>query len=421
MENEPMSRFRQSRRPGVRRALHSTALLLTLIVGMVLGANSPFAGADTNIDDTEAWNTFEQVWDILMDQYVDPESLDPDTLIYGAISGMVEAVGDTGHTRFTNPDDAARQDTDLQGEYVGVGISIDTSLARPFIASVFPNSPAEEAGVRAGDMIREANGIDLFGMRSEDLNQAFLTDEGEPIVLLLQRGDGEPFEVELFRAVIEIDPVSWWMIDGNIAHILYTSFVEGSADEVAQAVQEAIDEGAEYFILDLRNNGGGRITELVKTASIFLPTGTPIQRLEYRDGTTETLTVRNGHDFAYPMVILTNRGTASASEVTTAAINQARVATVIGEVTSGTGTGLANQDFEDGSHLSYAVVLWLTPNGESIWKVGYQPDIEVELGSSLDRVTPQQGEDATRSSIDAGNDTQLQTAIQFLLGEFEDD
>jgi carboxyl-terminal processing protease len=421
MENDSMSRFRQSRRPGVRRAIQSTALLVTLLVGMVIGANSPFVGADTNIDDTEAWATFEQVWDLLMDQYVAPDTIDPEALIYGAISGMVEAVGDTGHTRFTNPTDAARQDTDLQGEYVGVGISIDTTLARPFISSVFPNSPAEEAGVRAGDMIREVNGIDVFGMRTEDLNTAFLTDDDQPVVLLLQRGDDAPFEVELSRAVIEIDPVHWWMIDGNIAHIQYSTFIEDSADQVREAVDEAIEEGAEYFILDLRNNGGGRIGELLKTVAIFLPTGTPIQQLEYRDGTTETLTVRNGNTFEYPLVILTNRGTASASEVTTAAINEAGVATVVGEVTSGTGTGLASADFEDGSHLNYAVVLWRTPSGESIWKVGYEPDIEVELASSLDRVTPVEGEDASRDDIDDGADTQLQTAVMVLLGEFEEE
>lgn len=417
-----MSRIYHARRPGVRRAISSLALLLTLVGGMVIGANSPFAGADTNIDDTEAWETFEQVWDILMDRYVDPESLDPDTLIYGAIEGMVEAVGDDGHTRFTNPVDAVRQDTDLQGEYVGVGITTDTSMARPVIAGVFPNSPAEDAGVQVGDVIRMVNGIDVYGMRNADLNKAFLTDgDDDPVVLVLQRGDEEPFEVELFRAVIELDAVSWWMIDGNIAHINYTTFVEGSADEVAEAVEDAIDAGAEYFVLDLRNNGGGLIDELVKVAAIFLPTGTPIQHLSYRDGTSETVTVRNGNEFEFPLVILTNRGTGSAAEVTTAAINQAGVATVVGEITSGTGTGLASADFDDGSHLNYAVVLWMTPDGESIWKVGYEPDIEVELASSVDLVSPDEDEEPSRAEIDAGNDTQLQTAIQVVLGEDLDD
>ncbi len=416
-----MSRFHPSRRPGIRRALTSVALLFTLVAGVAIGANGPFAEADTNLDSTEAFETFEQVWDIIMSQYVDPDSVDPEALMYGAIAGMVEAVGDTGHTRFTNPTDAALQDTDLQGEYVGVGISIDSTQARPIIVDVFADSPAEKAGVEIGDVIYEVNGIDVYGMRTTELNSAFLTGDDEPVVLLLRKADGESVEVELFRAVIEIDEVRWWMIDDNIAHILYTGFVEGSADELEDAVNEAIDAGAEMFILDLRNNGGGRITELLQVVSIFLPTGTPIQKLEDREGATQTLAVRNGNDFPHPMVILTNRGTGSAAEVTTAAINEAGVATVIGEVTSGTGTGLANQEFEDGSHLSYAVVLWMTPSGESIWKVGYQPDITVELASGIDRVQPVDGESVSRGAIDDGRDTQLQAAIQFLLGELDGD
>lgn len=415
-----MSRLGNVRTHGPRRALQSVLLTFTLVGGIIIGANSPFAGADTNIDDTEAWATFQEVWQILMDQYVEPDSLDPEALIYGAIGGMVEAVGDTNHTRFTDPTTAEMQDTDLQGEYVGVGISIDYSQARPVIVEVFGGSPAEEAGVEAGDVIYEVNGIDVYGLRAEDASDAFLTDSDDPVVLVLQRED-ERFEVELYRAVVDIDEVKWWMIGDNIAHISFSSFVRGSSSEVEEAVDEAIDAGAEMFILDLRNNGGGLITELLKVVSIFLPTGTPVQNLEYRDGSTETLTVRNGNDFAYPLVILTNRGTGSAAEVTTAAINEAGVATVIGEITSGTGTGLANADFDDGSHLSYAVVLWTTPNGDSIWKVGYAPDIEVELAQGIDRVAPIDGDAVTIDEIDATLDLQLQAAIAFLLGQFEED
>lgn len=409
-----MPKFRRS---SAKRAVQTFALLVALLGGVVIGANSPFANADTAIDDTEAWSTFEQVWQILMDEYVDPESLDPETLMYGAITGMVEAVGDTGHTRFVDPDVAALSDTDLEGEYIGIGITIDSTEARPVVAGVFEGSPAEEAGIEIGDVIREVNGIDVFGMRTEEVNEAFQSPIDEPVTLVLQRDAEEPFEVNVLREAIDIDEVSWWMIDGNVAHISFTSFVQGSAAEVETAVDEAIAAGAEYFILDLRYNGGGLISEMLNVAALFLPTGTPIQNLEYRDGTTERLTVRNGTEFDYPMVILTNRSTGSAAEVTTAAINEAGVATVIGEVTSGTGTGLANQEFEDGSHLSYGVVLWTTPSGESIWKIGYEPDIDVELENAIDRVIPVDGDSTTRSRIDAGSDLQLQAALGFLLDD----
>ena len=411
-----MSRLPRPSRSGSRRGLHTVALVATLVIGMVIGANSPFAGADTNIDDTEAWVTFQEVWDTLWNQYVEPDTLDAEVLMYGAISGMVEAVGDTGHTSFTDPAEAALQDTSLRGEYVGIGISIDSTGARPVIVDVFEGSPAEQAGIEIGDVIREVNGIDVYGMRSEEVGSAFLTADGESVQLVLQRGD-DLFDLELYREAIDIDEVKWWMIGDNIAQISYSSFVTGSADELAIAVDEAIDAGAELFILDLRANGGGLVTEMLDVVGIFAPAGTPVQKLQYRDGSTEMLTVRNGHHFDFPLVILTSRNTASAAEVTSASLNEAGLATVIGEVTAGTGTGLNSVDFEDGSHLSYATVLWMTPSGESIWKVGYQPDFEVELDSGIDRVQPVDGGSMTLAEVEATRDTQLQAAIAFLLGE----
>ncbi|MEZ4497112.1 MAG: S41 family peptidase [Thermomicrobiales bacterium] len=409
-----MSRLPRPSRSGSRRGWHTVALVATLLIGMVIGANSPFAGADTNIDDTEAWVTFQEVWDTLWNQYVEPDTLDAETLIYGAIAGMVEAVGDTGHTSFTDPTEAALQDTSLRGEYVGIGISIDSTGARPVIVDVFEGSPAEQAGIEIGDVIREVNGIDVYGMRSEEVGSAFLTEDGEPVQLVLQRGD-DLFDLELYREAIDIDEVKWWMIGDNIAQISYSSFVTGSADELAIAVDEAIDRRGTVHSRSARQRRW-TCNEMLDVVGIFAPSGTPVQKIQYRNGSTEMLTVRNGNHFDFPLVILTSRSTASAAEVTTASLNEAGVATVIGEVTAGTGTGLDSVGFEDGSQLRYATVLWMTPSGESIWKVGYQPDFEVELDSGIDRIQPEDGGSMTLAEVEETRDAQLQAAIAFLLG-----
>lgn len=410
-----MQRIRQPRRPAGVRVLLIVALCLTFVSGIVVGSSARFAEADTPLENVEAFRTFEEVWNLILEQYVDPASVDPDTLIYGAIRGMVEAVGDTGHTGFINPEEAAARDVDLQGEYVGVGVEFDYAAAFPLIIDVFPNSPAEAAGLQRGDIVRAVDGVDLYSLRDDEIGPYFLGAAGEPITLTILRGDGPAFDVELTREVIEVDPVQWWMIEGNVAHVRYRGFTDGSAIQLREAIDEAIAAGAESFILDLRNNGGGLLNELVRVVAIFLPTGTPIFQDVDREGRRTMTRVRNGSDFDYPLVVLTNRRTASSAEITAGAISEAGVGVTLGDTTYGTGTGLASIDFDDGSHLSLGVVLWQTPSGRNIWKVGLPPDVPVEMLDLLRIVRPNEGSTLTRAELDAGPDIQLQAAVSLLL------
>ena len=197
---------------GVGRRLSMVALVtLTFLSGLLVGGGAPFADAGSTLENSEAYETFEQVWSMIQDHYVDPGSIDEDQLIYGATSGMVEAVGDTGHTVFIDPDRAASMDVNMTGEYIGVGIEFDFSGALPRIVVVMPESPAEAAGLLPGDVVSEINGVDIWGQSNEEMSDLFNGEAGEEITFRIERGDERAFNVTLVRAQIEIDPVHWWI------------------------------------------------------------------------------------------------------------------------------------------------------------------------------------------------------------------
>ncbi len=411
-----MQRLRRSN-PRLSRRISLIALAaLIFVAGVMVGGGAPFAGADNSLENTEAYATFEQTWDLIQEYYVDADSIDENTLIYGATRGMVEAVGDTGHTVFIDPERAASMDVDLSGDYVGIGVEFDFNGALPRIVMVLEQSPAEAAGLLPGDVVSEIDGVDIWAMPTEELSNLFNGEEGETISLTIDREGERSFTVDLERSRIEVDPVRWWMIEGSIAHIQLYEFTSGSSDALAVAIDEATAAGAESFILDLRNNGGGLIDELHDVAALFLPTGTPIYQQEDREGNRNTIFVEDGTEFDYPLVVLVNRGTASSAEITAAAISEAGVGTTLGETTFGTGTGLAIHTFEDGSVLFLGIVLWLTPSGEQFWKVGYEPDVQVRLFDPIDRLWPEDGGRLNQETLNESNDTQLQQAVDILTG-----
>lgn len=411
-----MDRFRRMKQREGRRLSLVALVTLTFLAGWVAGGGAPFAGADNSLQNSEAYQTFEEAWSIIQENYVDPGSINENDLIYGATRGMVEAVGDTGHTVFIDPTRAAMMDVDLSGEYIGIGVQFDYNGTFPRVIMVLPDSPAEEAGILPGDLVAAIDGVDTWGMSSEELGEALPTGEGDTVRLTIERDQQRSFRVRLELREIEIDPVHWWMVDGTIAHLYLYEFTTGAAEELGVAIDEAAAAGAESFILDLRNNGGGLIDELEHVAALFMPTGTAIYQQEDRNGNRDTILVEGGTEFDYPLVVLVNRGTASSAEIIAAALSEAGIGTTVGETTYGTGTGLYIHTFEDGSVLFLGVVLWRTPSGEQIWKVGYEPEVTVRLYDLIDRIVPVDGESLDQDGLEAGNDTQLEAAVDILSG-----
>ena len=403
-----------SRRRGGRLALALVALLIFGTGVMAGHSGLPVVGAADSLQNQEAFKAFEQAWNLIHENYVDPESIDDTKLIQGATAGMVDALGDTGHSTYLSPLDVETSDPNLTGEYVGIGLSFDFSGIQPRVLYTLPESPAEKAGVLPGDVLTSVDGKRVDGLSATQLSQMLRGKEGTSVSLSFLRDGGATFDVDLVRSKITVNPVSWWMLPGHIAQIRIEEFSQGTGEKTAQAVADAEAAGATAFVLDLRSNPGGLLDELEKVSQVFLPTGSVIFQQEDRSGTIIDHAIGQGTDFAYPLAVLIDRGSASAAEILAAALSENGAGTTIGQTTFGTGTVLNGFPLSDGGLLVLGVQLWLTPHGEQVWKVGVAPDIPVALDNLSDRVRPQTGKTMTSAQLKSSGDTQLQAAIDWI-------
>lgn len=355
---------------------------------------------DKNVD----FSLFWQVWDTLGDKYYDKSKLDPKQMVYGAISGMVSSLGDP-FTSFLPPTQNKQVNEDLSGSFEGVGIQLGTdSSLRLMVDAPLPGSPAEGAGVKAGDYITHIKDTkknvdkDTGGMSITDAVSVIRGPAGTVVTLtLFRKGVDKPVLVDLTRAKLDVPSVALKFVgDGeNIAHIKLNSFDAESPDEWSRAVDEVLKKGGvKGIIIDLRNNPGGYLQDSVDLASDFLKVGSVVVTEQAGNGDkSDYKTTRQGKLLNTPVVVLINGGSASASEILAGALRDHLGAKLIGEKSFGKGTVQAPIDFPGGAGLHVTVAKWLTPKGTWVHEVGLTPDIEIEMK-------------------EATNDAQLQKAIE---------
>jgi carboxyl-terminal processing protease len=357
----------------------------------------------------EAWKTINQV-------YVDRTAVNQQNLTYGAISGMVTALGDTGHSTFLTPDMVKSERNFTQGEFEGIGALLEMREGRATIVTPFDGSPAQKAGVKPGDIILKVDGKDVSGQSLTQIVDQVLGPAGTKVTLTLQDPNtGATRDVTITRAKIQIHNVTWHMLPGTtLAHVRVAAFSDGVTADLKNALQDAKVQGATGIILDLRNDPGGLLSEAVSVASQFLSGGN-VMLEKNAQGQTKPLPVEEGGVATdIPMVVLINNGTASAAEIVSGALQDAKRATLIGETTFGTGTVLNEYPLSDGSSLLLATEEWLTPNGKSFWHKGIQPDIQVSLPANVSPLIPEQEQGMTAQQIQDSQDTQLLKGIQTL-------
>jgi carboxyl-terminal processing protease len=251
---------------------------------------------------------------------------------------MVEALGDEGHTTFLTPDEVARHQTGISGKFSGIGAQIGLEDGLPVIVAPFDGSPAEEAGIRAGDIIIEVDNVDVTAWPLGDIVDNIRGQAGTQVELTVVRPDeGVSYEITIVRGEIDSPNATWALLPGtDVALIRLSQFSADATDELTAVIRDAEAGGATSLIVDVRNNPGGLLRQAVSVTSQFLTDGYVLQQ-EDADGNRQVFPVKaGGIAIDIPVVVLINRGSASSSEIFAGALQDHGRAVVVGETTFGT-------------------------------------------------------------------------------------
>ena len=357
----------------------------------------------------------QEAWDILYREYVDRGSLDPVVLEQGAVRGMVEAVGDTGHTQYLSAEELQRFNEQLSGEFVGIGVVVDERDGYIEVLRVLPDSPALRGGVGAGDRIVAVGGQTTTGKTVEEVARLIRGPVGTQVRVTFQAAGGPERELTLVRQKLDLPLASWSMVPGSTtAMVRLESFAVGSADALVSALKEARAAGATAILFDLRGNGGGYTDQAIAVASQFLKSGV-VYRAVDKDGKEYTYDVKPGGIATdLPMAVLVDGLTASSAEIVAGALQDAGRAQIVGDRTAGTGTVILPWNLSDGSAVYVGVSRWLTPDGHSIWKEGISPDVAASLPSGVGIVVPDDLAGLGAAGVAATTDAQLRAGLEEL-------
>jgi carboxyl-terminal processing protease len=330
------------------------------------------------------FSLFWETWNKLSSYYVDSSGLDEQKMIYGAISGMVKSLGDP-YTSFFPPDETKKFLEDVNGSFEGVGMEISNKKGQLEIVAPIDGTPAQQAGLRAGDKIIKIDDKSTVDMSTEEAVSLIRGPKDSEVVLTIFRnGWDNTKEFKIKRAVIEVPSLSLEIMnDGkeDIAYVKLYNFNENADRDFTKAVADILNSPAKKIILDLRNNPGGYLEVAQRIASWFVDPGQTIVIEDFGGKKPEQVfkavgTPRLG---SYPLVVLINEGSASASEILAAALKENRDATLVGKTSFGKGVVQELLSLSDNSSLKVTVAKWLTPNRNLINEKGIEPDVKVDI------------------------------------------
>ena len=343
---------------------------------------------------------FWQAWDLVHQNYVD-QPVDNTKLVQGAISGMMNALGDP-HSGYWTPQETTDANMAMQGAYDGIGAYVDTRGAYLTITSTIPGYPAAKAGLQSGDQIIAVDGQDMTGIDPDLVRMTkVMGTAGTDVHLTIKRtGVDQPLEITITRAHIVIPSVTSKMLDNKIGYIQISVFGDTTASDFHNQLSQLMAQNPVALVLDLRDNGGGYLDAGIAVASEFIDHGVIVTE-QYGDGTkTPHDATTGGLATSIPLVVLVNGNTASASEIVSGAIQDDGRGKLVGVLTYGKGSVQNWIPLSDGGTARITIAKWLTPNGRTIDKIGLTPDVVVTM---------------TQADIDAGKDPQLDAAVQLLL------
>lgn len=324
---------------------------------------------------------FWQVWKTLQEKFVDKAKIDTQELIYGAISGMVKSLDDP-YTVFLNPEDSRRFIEDVKGSFEGIGVEIDIKNGQLQVVAPLEGTPGQRAGLKSGDKITKINGTSTVDMSSEEAVNLIRGPKGTDVVLTIFRDEWkEEREIKITRETIEVPSLKWEIKDNNVAYLKLYQFSENAAFDFQNAAIEILNSGAQKMILDLRDNPGGYLEVSQDIAGWFLKRGEVVAIEDFGQGKEQELYKAQGNALLlpYPIVVLVNKGSASAAEILAGCLRDDRDIKLIGETSFGKGSVQELEKLKGGSSLKVTIAKWLTPKGELITGKGLEPDIKVEM------------------------------------------
>ncbi len=361
------------------------------------------------------FSLFWDVWQRLGRLYIDRAALDPQKMVWGAISGMVNSLGDP-YTTYLPPKDNKDFKEDLGGQFEGIGAQLGMKENHVIVIAPLKGNPAESAGIRAGDYILKVDAVDTTGWSVTEAVNKIRGPRGTTVTLsILHDGESKPEDISIVRNTITVPSVESWIkspgeiseISGltfratpdRVAYIRLSRFGDHSNEDWGKAVAQiaAAGSGVAGLVVDLRNNPGGYLDGSVFIASEFLKSGIVVSQVNSDGSKQDYPVMRRGRLLDIPLVVLINKGSASASEIVAGALRDHKRATLVGETSFGKGTVQTPEDLPDGSSVHITTGKWLLPNGDSISQKGIVPDVLV----------PMEETDATR-------DAQLARAIELL-------
>jgi len=354
-----------------------TRLIVVVLVvfGLILsfGAGYTFG---TSTADTGLGKVAE-AWHIIFQDYVEKDRLDGAVLEDGAVKGMIEALHDP-YSTYLDAETYQLSLTSVEGRFEGIGARVTVKDGQLIVVTPIAGSPADMAGIKPGDIILEINGEPASGLSLEAAVLKIRGPKGTPVrILVLHEGESEPGELEITRAEIEVPSVEFER-RGEIAYIHINEFSQYTSEELSVFFQTGL-EGARGIVLDLRDNLGGLLSEVIDVAGYFLPGGVVVRVVD-NTGRENGLTVEpNQFTTELPMVVLVNGFSASGSEVLSGALQDYNRAVIAGEKTFGKGSVNVLRQLSDGSGLYLTTARWLTPYGRPIEGEGITPDYELEL------------------------------------------
>jgi len=348
--------------------------LFTFALGFIVGFASQGKQSE---DEYKYMRMFADALRIIKENYVEQVSMKD--LIYGALNGMTKSLDP--FSSFFTPKQYESFIQETGGEFGGVGIEIGMEKGRPVVISPIEGTPAFRAGIKPGDVILEINGEDTSNMSLIDVVQRIRGKVGTKVELTIYRkGMEKPMKIELERALIRIESVRWTTL-GDVGYIKLSQFNENVSVRMERALKELTSQRVKGIILDLRNDPGGLLSEAVNVADLFLPEGKLVVYTRSRNGETQKYFARRKPAVSddIPVIVLINKGSASASEIVAGALQDYKRAVILGEKSFGKASVQNIIPLEDGSALKLTVAYYYTPLGRLIHNKGIVPDVQVAM------------------------------------------